>query len=191
MSACIRTAVVDSPESDSSAVPVSAANNEPFANESSTSLVLSASPSTIACPVEGGIPDLAAYPADAADVTNVVLTIPPGVLPSAPVSDERSALSSPVPIPISSEEALPSGLPAPIDDNASSVSSDEDCPACAGHVAAESADYPVDSSVPVLRLHGPSPGPMSGARSLSSIGVQTHVMLTKRGERIPCMHHRV
>ena len=174
MSTSLRAIDVDSSPPDTPAIPVSVPNDEPSTTLSAASLVLP--PSSLHVEVD---------PTTVQSTTIGALDISPDTLPDAPTVNEQPLCSSTAPN--SSMDTHPSDSPVPADDGIPSMPSGEGSPACSDIAESEPAGHPASDAVSPLHLHSPTPGRVSDVRRLSSVGVQTHIMLTKRGEQALCM----
>lgn len=182
MSTPLRATVVGSPPPNTPAVPVSDPDDGLFAAPSAASLVLPPSSSNTACPNDDVKPNLDANLSVAQDTTSEAHTISPDALPDVLTINEYPLSFSTAPLPSSSVDTLPSDLPIPADSGIPSIPSGEGSP-CSGSTESELAGHPASDAVPPLCLDGPSPGRVSDVRHLLSIGVQTEIVLTKRGKQ--------
>ena len=131
---------------------------------------LSPSMPTATRPTDAADVDPAPAPTNAPMLSGHAITSQAASLPDDPSADYRPVLISPVPGPTPSAD-VPRSVVA-------------DSPAPSGSPCSERDGQPVGGAVSPVRSPSPSHAQIPSVRRLLSIGVQTVVILTKRGEHV-------
>ena len=125
-----------------------------------------------------------AAPSDARILSSSAIANSTASLPDVQSADNPPVSSSPIPAIVSSVDVPPSGFAASGDDGVSPVPLCDDSPANSASDESEHAGHPAVDAVPPIRPHSPSDDQPLPVRQMSSIGVQTVVVLTKRGKHV-------
>ena len=102
--------------------------------------------------------------------------------PDGPSANDRPMLVSPVPAQASSANVPPSLITDPAVDGIHSVSPDGDSPVNTSNTSTEHIGHPASNALPHISPSSLSDARLTSARQMSSVGVQTLVIITKRGE---------